>query len=193
MQKPNTKWTDFLPDFITDYWWAILIGLLLLLAGIYMYIRHQQGKSLLPPILPKKQLLPPYEEAMGALAGLKSANLWQSGQEKEYYTQLTDILRRYICRRFEINAMEMTSSQLLSMLTAEEAAPVKDELRKILEVSDFVKFAKMRPLADENEQAFASAVKFIEETKPVEIVPPEKQEEAKKTADKKETEAKKEK
>lgn len=193
VQKPNTKWTDFLPDFITDYWWAILIGLLLLLAGIYMYIRHQQGKSLLPPILPKKQLLPPYEEAMGALAGLKSANLWQSGQEKEYYTQLTDILRRYICRRFEINAMEMTSSQLLLMLTAEEAAPVKDELRKILEVSDFVKFAKMRPLADENEQAFASAVKFIEETKPVEIVPPEKQEDGKKTADKKETEAKKEK
>ena len=193
VQEPNTKWTDYLPDFITDYWWAILIFILLVLAGIYMYIRHQQGKSLLPPILPKKPLLPPYEEAMGALADLKAASLWQSGHEKEYYTQLTDIVRRYICRRFEVNAMEMTSSQLLSVLTMEEAKPVKDELRKILEVSDFVKFAKMRPLADENEQAFASAVKFIEDTKPVEIVPPKKQEEGKKTADKKETDAKKEK
>ncbi len=63
--------------------------------------------------------------------------------------------------------MEMTSSQLLSLLTQEEAQDAKLELREILSIADFVKFAKMKPLADENQQAFKLAADFLEKTKPI--------------------------
>ena len=125
----------------------------------------------------KWKLLPPYEEAIEALTALKAASLWQNGQEKEYYTRLTDILRHYIDRRFGVNAMEMTTSQILALLTAIEAKGAKEELKKILDVADFVKFAKMKPLADENEQSYRLATEFLEKTKPVEIVPENQSEE----------------
>lgn len=166
---PNTKWTDYLPDFITDYWWLYLIVLALVGCGVYVYIRWKQGKSLALPLLPKKKLLPPYEEAIAAMSELKAAGLWQRGQDKEYYTRLTEIIRHYIDRRFNINAMEQTSTQILEMLEQEDAAVAKAELKSILEIADFVKFAKMKPLANENEEAYQFAIAFLEKTKPQEV------------------------
>ena len=165
VESPNTKWTDYLPDFITDYWWIISIVCALLAIAAYLIYRWKKGKPIVP-IIQKKKLLPPYEEAVAALAELKSALLWENGQEKEYYTRLTDILRHYIDRRFDVNAMEMTSTQILSLLEEENA---KDELRKILNIADFVKFAKMKPLADENQQAFKLAAEFLDKTKPIDL------------------------
>ncbi len=167
VQAPDTKWTDYLPDFITDYWWLILIVIIILAVAGYVVYRIKKGKPLSIPLIPKKKELPPYEEAMAALSELKAASLWENGQEKEYYTRLTDIVRHYIDRRFDVNAMEMTSSQLLSLLTQEEAQDAKQELREILSIADFVKFAKMKPLADENQQAFKLAADFLEKTKPI--------------------------
>ena len=177
VENPDTKWTDYLPDFITDYWWIILLFILIVASAIYIIYRIQKGKPIALPLLPKKKLLPPYEEAIEALTALKAASLWQNGQEKEYYTRLTDILRHYIDRRFGVNAMEMTTSQILALLTAIEAKGAKEELKKILDVADFVKFAKMKPLADENEQSCRLATEFLEKTKPVEIVPENQSEE----------------
>lgn len=170
VENPDTKWTDYLPDFITDYWWIILLCLIAIAAAVYIIYRVKKGKPISLPLLPKKKVLPPYEEAVAALTALKSASLWQNGQEKEYYTRLTDILRHYIDRRFGVNAMEMTTSQILALLTNEEAKDAKNELRKILDIADFVKFAKMKPLADENEQSYRWAADFLEKTKPVEPV-----------------------
>lgn len=177
VENPDTKWTDYLPDFITDYWWIILLFILIVASALYIIYRIQKGKPIALPLLPKKKLLPPYEEAIEALTALKAASLWQNGQEKEYYTRLTDILRHYIDRRFGVNAMEMTTSQILALLTAIEAKGAKEELKKILDVADFVKFAKMKPLADENEQSYRLATEFLEKTKPVEIVPENQSEE----------------
>ena len=177
VENPDTKWTDYLPDFITDYWWIILLFILIVASAFYIIYRIQKSKPIALPLLPKKKLLPPYEEAIEALTALKAASLWQNGQEKEYYTRLTDILRHYIDRRFGVNAMEMTTSQILALLTAIEAKGAKEELKKILDVADFVKFAKMKPLADENEQLYRLATEFLEKTKPVEIVPENQSEE----------------
>ena len=128
---------------------------------------------------PVKKRLPPYEEAMINLQNLKAAQLWQQGKEKEYFTGLTDILRVYIDRRFGINAVEMTSTQIIDTLKKnEETKAVNEQLEMILEVADIVKFAKVRPLADDNEVAFQRAVNFVEETRPIEQ--PEKKEEEKK-------------
>ena len=165
-------------DWLPDYWWAWLLGLLLIGAGIWAYRKYY--KKGINPLKPSKKRLPPYEEAMINLQNLKSAQLWQQGQEKEYFTGLTDILRVYIDRRFHINAVEMTSSQIIDTLKKnEETKAVNEQLEMILEIADIVKFANARPLADYNEVAYQRAVNFVEATRPV-VEQPEKKEEVKK-------------
>ncbi len=164
-------------DWLPDYWWAWLLGLLLIIGAIWAYRKYY--KKGVNPLKPGKKRLPPYDEAMINLRNLKAAQLWQQGQEKEYFTGLTDILRVYIDRRFHINAVEMTSSQIIDTLKKnEETKAVNEQLEMILEIADIVKFANARPLADDNEVAYQRAVNFVEATRPVEQ--PEKKEEVKK-------------
>ncbi len=163
---------DWIPDFISDYWWAWLAGLLLIAAAIFSYLKW--FKKGINPLKPVKKRLPPYEEAMQALTALKSRNLWQNGQEKQYYTELTDILRVYIDRRFGINAVEMTSTQIMEKVKQNEEAHIaNDQLNNVLEIADFVKFANMHTLADDNEIAFQRALNFVEQTKPAPVEPDE--------------------
>ena len=176
--KPVENVPFNLLDWLPNYWWAWLLGLLLIGAGISAYRKYY--KKGINPLKPNKKRLPPYEEAMINLQNLKAAQLWQQGQEKEYFTGLTDILRVYIDRRFDINAVEMTSSQIIDTLKKnEETKAVNEQLEMILEIADIVKFANARPLADDNEVAYQRAVNFVEATRPV-VEQPEKKEEVKK-------------
>ena len=78
-----------------------------------------------------------------------------------------DILREYIDSRFSINAMEMTTTEILASLRAnKETKLVENNMKTILEVADFVKFAKMRPLPEDNEASMRNAIKFVELTIP---------------------------
>ena len=175
--KPVEEVPFNLLDWLPDYWWAWLLALLLIGAGIWAYRKYY--KKGINPLKPLKKRLPPYEEAMINLQNLKAAQLWQQGQEKEYFTGLTDILRVYIDRRFDINAVEMTSSQIIDTLKKnEETKAVNEQLEMILEIADIVKFANARPLADDNEVAYQRAVNFVEATRPTEL--PDKKEEVKK-------------
>lgn len=163
----ETKWYDFLPDWITDYWLWILCAVVLIAAGVCAYLILTKKVDV--PLVPKKKPLPPYQLAMQRLEHLRGENLWQNGQEKEYYTRLTDILRDYLQGRFGINAMEMTSQQITRILSQNEATRMPNKrMKQILEIADFVKFAKVRPLPDDNARALAEAVNFVEETRPVE-------------------------
>lgn len=168
---------DWVPDWMADYWWAWLLGLLLITGALFYYFKwYRHGRN---PLRPEKKRLPPYEEAMLNLEALKQRQLWQNGQEKEYFTGLTDILRVYIDRRFGINAVEMTSTQIVATLKERgETRAVNEQLSMILEMADIVKFAAVRPLADDNELAYQRAVNFVEETKPV-VETPEQQKEVK--------------
>ncbi len=164
---------DWLPDFIYDYWWQWLLVIALIAGGVWLYIRYRKGL----PLRPKKVVeVPPYDEAVAALEKLKADKLWQNGQEKAYYTTITDILRRYIDRRFNINAVEMTSEQIVATLRENnETRAVNQQLQMILEVADLVKFANERPLPDDNEASWQRARTFVEETRPV--VAPDKENE----------------
>lgn len=166
LAKVPMKPFDFVPNFISRYWWAWLAGLLLLAFGIFAYYRwYKRGIN---PLKPVKKRLPPYEEAILALNNLKSRKLWQNGQEKQYYTELTDILRVYIERRFNINAVEMTSTEIMdSIKKNKDAHLVNEQLNEVLIIADFVKFANMQTLADDNEIAFQRSLNFVEHTKPV--------------------------
>ena len=163
---------DLVPSWITDYWWIYLLVAIIIAAGVYAYLRwFRKGEN---PFKPREVQLPPYDEAIKRLQELKAKNLWQNGQEKEYYTVMTDILRNYIDRRFDINAVEMTTTQIIATLKQnDETRAVNEQLKEILDVADFVKFANQRPLADDNEMAYQRAVRFVEDTKPVEATPAE--------------------
>lgn len=163
----NKSIFDAVPDWVIDYWWLLLIIFLTIAAFVYAWIKYKKDGTLLN----KKPEPTPYEVAMEGLKELKGKKLWEQGMEKEYFTDLTDILRVYLYGRFGINAMEMTSRQILASLRNNPETKEKREyFRQILNMADFVKFAKVRPLPEDNIASFDNAVKFVEETKPAPVV-----------------------
>lgn len=163
----ESKWYDWLPDWITDYWGWILLGLFVIAGGICAYLILTRKVAV--NILPQKKRLPPDRIAIDRLNALREAQLWEKGQEKEYYTRLIDILRDYLQERFGINAMEMTSSQILKALSANEETRLPHRyMQKVVEIADYVKFAKVRPMPDDNVRSFQNAMQFVEETRPAE-------------------------
>lgn len=167
---------DAVPDWLYYWWWAILLVLALVAAGVWAYFRYRNVGA----ILPKKPQIPPHQVALERLQRLKNRKLWQSGQEKEFYTVLTDILRSYLDARFGIKAMEMTSRQIITKLAEDPSMREnRGRMRQILDMADFVKFAMVRPLPDDNIKAFDNAVEFVESTVPT----PTEENEAGATAD----------
>lgn len=156
-------WTDRLPDFVINYWWLILAILMVIGLSIFAFLRYRSTGS----VIRKKPQLPPYEAAMKALAELKSRNLWENGHVEEYFVDLTDILRTYIDRRFHVSAPEMTTQQFLTeAMTNDRLKNHADELGRLLDLADYVKFARMQSLPDENTEAFNIVKGFVESTRP---------------------------
>ena len=167
------------PPFVLADYYPIIIGVLLalLLAALAWYVwkRMREQKSLIP-FKKEEPKLPPHEQAIRELDEIKQQKLWQQGRSKEYYTLITETLRRYIVERFGINAMEMTSGEILELIKqTTEAQSVYDNLRQILSLADFVKFAKMNPLPDENDLSLMNAYLFVNQTKLVELTKPEEE------------------
>jgi len=157
---------DYLPDWVVDYWWLLLILAAAMWAVIWLMKRYRKEGH----ILPKKPEPTPYEKAVMSLRHLKEQKLWEQGMEKEYYTELTDILRSYLSGRFGINAMEMTSREILhAMHQSKGLKGYRSDMRQILDMADFVKFAKVRPLPDDCIKSFEFARHFVEDTKPVPV------------------------
>lgn len=162
----NSSIFDRLPDWVVEYWWILLILILLAVAAFILWRRYRKEGT----ILKKKPEPTPYEKAIAGLRELKEKKLWEQGMEKEYFTDLTDILRNYLYGRFGINAMEMTSRQILgAMKNNAETKDKRNYIRQILNMADFVKFAKVRPLPDDNIASYDNALKFVEETKPLPV------------------------
>lgn len=148
-----------------------LIGLLLIVAIGYLLLRLFKKKPV--PESPQPELLiPAYVLALNKLKELKEEKLWQHDRQKEYHSQLTEILREYIERVFEIPAPEMTSDELLSHLNLlrKENKEAYMKLQQILQLADLVKFAKWHATPDENELSITNAVEFVTLTKPEENV-----------------------
>lgn len=160
------------PFVLADYYpiiYGVLFALFLICVVGYIIQRIRSKKSLIP-FKKEEPKLPPYEQAIKELDEIKQQKLWQQGRNKEYYTLITDTLRKYIVDRFGVNAMEMTSGEILDILKGEEGVKtVYANLKQILQLSDYVKFAKMQPLPDENDQSMKYAYLFVDQTKRVEI------------------------
>lgn len=165
LQPDGKSIFDWLPDWLLDFWWIWLIIFLAICAFLWG-LRNYRQKGI--PFISPKVLPKPWEVALGSLQRLKSRKLWEQGMEKEYFTDLTDILRQYLYERFDINAMEMTTRQIMDKIRESDLRDKKDYMNQILNVADFVKFAKVRPLPADSIAAYENAVKFVEETIPSE-------------------------
>jgi hypothetical protein len=110
-------------------------------------------------------LLSPHEEALNALAMVEKKGLWQNGNHKAYHTELSEILRRYVGRRYGVQTLERTTRELISDLKLSGLAIDElNRLRATLELADMVKFAKYRPVVDENERVLINAYSFVKST-----------------------------
>lgn len=147
----------------------VLVMLCLLL---FCYQRLVSGKPIIYRRPEKK--LPPHQKAMKAIERIKESHLSTSENSKEYYTQLTDALRRYIEERYNFNAMEMTSSEIISQLLSSSDPKQVEELRELFVTADLVKFAKYSTLINENDKNLLNAIEFINVTKSEQPVEPAK-------------------
>ncbi len=154
---------DWMPDWLYELWWLWLLIIIGIVAGIWFGRKYRRtGKFITLPERPQPK---PWTVALERLERLKAKNLWENGMEKEYFTELTDILRDYLYMRFGINAMEMTSRQIMQTLADQTGVKEKrGYMRKILAMADYVKFAKVRPLPSDNVEAYENAVNFVNET-----------------------------
>lgn len=141
------------------------IGLILLILVLIYIIRKIKRNE--PIIRRFKPIEPAHVIAYRELDKLKNSKLWQKDLIKEYYTTLTDILRRYLWNRYAIRTLERTSHEILQSLKKsdfdnEDAYLL---LEDIFYISDLVKFAKFKPLPDEHKKCFDDAYKFVDQTK----------------------------
>ena len=164
------------PFVLADYYpwiFGVLTALFLICVIGYLVQRYRRHRSEVP-VKPAEPELPPYETAIRELDSIKDQKLWQQGLNKEYYTQVTDTLRRYISRRYGVNAMEKTSEEILAIIEREtDERSVYDTLRQVLRLSDYVKFAKLHPLPDENDESMRNAYLFVNQTKRAEAPQPD--------------------
>ena len=145
----------------------ILAVLLLALAvfGIWYWRKHRKTKVDADGNIVRGPVIPPYDKAVGDLENLRQQKLWQSGKVKEYFSSLTDIAREYIEGQFGVNAVEMTTDDIL-----EEVKPLHfsqetyNKLKGTMEVADLVKFAKYSAANLESENAMNSMTEFVNES-----------------------------
>ena len=169
---------DIKPVFEPKFdWWGlfqiILIVLLILaiLVGGYILIRKYWQKR---PVFEKSEpeiILPAHVIALNQLDKIKNEKTWQQGRIKEFHTEVTDVLREYIERIFNIKSMEMTSEEILNHLIIIRSAKKSafEGLKQILQIADLVKFAKWNATPDENEMSLMNAYLFVNQTKVEEV------------------------
>ena len=139
---------------------AVLLGI-----GIWLFVKRrivhvdEEGNIVHGPVIP------PYDKAVDELKKLREEKMWQSGKVKEYFSSLTDIAREYIEGQFGVNAIEMTTDDIL-----EEIKPLHfsketySKLKDTMQVADLVKFAKYSATTLESDTALSNMTEFVNES-----------------------------
>ena len=150
-------------EWSSAFWLSVLM-LLLIASGYWLYLRLRDNKPVIAHIKIVRRLLP-HQKAMKEIEQIKADKMVSSENQKEYYTKLTDTLRKYIEERYGFSAMEMTSTEIIERLTSAGDQQSLDELRQLFTTADLVKFAKYSTMINENDANLVSAIDFINQTK----------------------------
>lgn len=141
------------------------IGLLLIgavLFGIWYFIKKQREKNKNKSVKTSEIILLPHEKAIQNLTKIESKKLWQAGQEKLYYTEVTDSLRLYLEEQFSIDCFEKTTSEIIQQVKKQKILnPYRQVLRDLFQLADLVKFAKGKPTENEHLQTMEQAKEFV--------------------------------
>ena len=159
VQDNPFQWSDWSLPF-----WLSVLMLVLMAVCYYLYLRLRDNKPIISHIRIVKRLLP-HQKAMKEIEQIKADKMVTAENSKEYYTKLTDTLRKYIEERYGFSAMEMTSSEIIERLMATQDQKALDELRQLFTTADLVKFAKYSTLINENDANLVNAIEFINQTK----------------------------
>jgi hypothetical protein len=157
-------WYD-LKQFLKKFWWLILLVLFIAVALVYYLIYYRKGE--VPQFLKIKPKEPAHIIALRRLEQIRNEKIWKTGQYKEYHVQVTGVLREYLDNRFGLNALEMTSSEILNGIEDNLNSEDYSKLKEMLEIADAVKFAKAVPLQNENDLSLKNAFEIVENTKEV--------------------------
>jgi hypothetical protein len=130
---------------------------------MYYLERKKKNEPILRRTRPPEM---PHIIALRELDKLKAEKLWQQNKYKLYFTRLTEIIRMYIERRFNITAMEQTTNEILNEFQDRGIENINYKiLEELLNLADLVKFAKAQPLPDENITHMENAYTFVKNTK----------------------------
>ncbi len=146
-------------------WLLLGIGIAaIVILGIWYWRKRKKNEPIFT-IKPRVQLLA-HEVALTEMEKLRIKKLWQAGRIKEYHSELTEILRKYIEERFRVPALEQTTAEIMESLETTHDCPAdaRQRLWGVLILADMVKFAKGQPGAGENEKSLIEAVEFVYET-----------------------------
>lgn len=148
-------------------WGLVALAIIVLL--IYLIKTRKKSKPQEKTIVVTQT---PLEIALDQLSELDKKLLWQNNSIKEFYSELTEIVRNYIESELQISALEQTTDELISVLsdfvtakTIDTNQSVINKLKALLQEADLVKFAKSKPLANEIEEDRKDAEEVIQNLK----------------------------
>ncbi len=152
-------WKWYLP---MVYWGATAILLVALIVFVIMKLTKKKPEQ----IIEKKPDVPPHILALQQLEKVKEEAVWKEGKTKEYYSAISDSVRLYIEGRFGIQALELTTDEIVRAFKSQVVDPLsKEKLQQMLVLADFVKFAKVIPIEQEHQLALQNAFDFVNGTK----------------------------
>ncbi|MGK0315370.1 MAG: hypothetical protein ACI86M_001601 [Saprospiraceae bacterium] len=158
--EEEISWKDYL-----KYLYGLLGVVGLILLGLYLNKKLKKADDITEEEVVEIRR-PAHVIAVEDLNNLKSKQLWQNGEEKQYHTELTKIMRQYVEDRYDVQALEMTTSQLnRSMSEKGIGSNVISRFTDILQIADKVKFAKGKTGPEINEKFMGNAFETVSETK----------------------------
>ncbi len=145
----------------------MIVGAIILLAVVgwvlYKKLKSQPERQAIQRII----VQPPHIVAIEKLAVLKNKNLWQNGETKEYYSELSYILREYLEKQLNIPALESTTDELMGILSIRQLSDnLLENVQDLLQTADLVKFAKVTPPDSVHDKFWYYAAEVVEVTKP---------------------------
>jgi hypothetical protein len=142
----------------------VTLIIILILSAIYLGYSYYRKKQLLKQGIIVEKRIPPYEIAKNALKYLEEQKLWQKGEIKQYHTEITYIVRKYLEDEFNFNALEKTSEEIIENLQKiNSPVSILDNLKEFFENADMVKFAKFSPMPIINEKMFVQANTLVDD------------------------------
>ena len=160
---------DVKSPLLIAYDWRLLllwigIGIIILAVANYLYRRYKKKKAA-QTVEERIIVIPPHIKAFRALDELEREQLWQKGRIKDYHSQITEIIREYFEERFDLHALELTTSEtMLHLRGIKESGKILDVTFDFLSNADLVKFAKFQPLESVNEEMMKQARNIVQST-----------------------------